>query len=102
MPFVVLNRNSFKGIVANPVGVRDSLKTENNRVNIFTFYEDLKPKMKLALAATFERLKIDEPPAVQNANVAAGSRKNIFQRCIPALPAAVSVDGRDQQAAEWL
>ncbi len=28
--------------------------------------------------------------------------RNIFARHIPSLPAAVSVDGRDQQAAQWL
>ena len=98
--FVVLKERSFKGIVVNPIGIRDQLKTENNRENINTFYEDLKPKMKLALAATFERLKIDEP-ALEPSNSAARPR-NIFHICIPSLPAAVNVDGRDQQSAEWL
>jgi hypothetical protein len=29
--FVVLKERSFKGIVVNPIGIRDQLKTENNR-----------------------------------------------------------------------
>ncbi len=96
---VVLKKRSFKGIVVDPIGIPNSLQTENNRQNIFSFFVDLKPKLKLALAATFERLKIAEQVVV--APVAAPPR-NAFLRHIPSLPAAVNVNGRDQQAAQWL
>jgi hypothetical protein len=88
---------TFKGIVVNPIGIPNSLQTENNRENIFTFFLDLKPKLKLALAATFERLKIaEQPPAVPVQS------RSAFSRHIPSLPAVVSADGRDQQSAQWL
>ncbi len=83
----------------DPIGISSSLQTENNRENVFTFFLDLKPKLKLALAATFERLKIAEPPVVPSN---AAPPRNIFHIIIPSLPAAVNVDGRDQQAAQWL
>lgn len=85
--------------MVNPIGIREALRTENNRENIYTFYEDLKPKMKLALAATFERLKIDEPAGESQV---APRRPNLYHACIPSLPTVVNVDGRDQQSAEWL
>ena len=99
---IVLSKHSFKGIVVDPIGIPNSLQTENNRENIFTFYLDLKPKLKLALAATFERLKIAEPVGAPVGAPVATRPRNIFTRHIPSLPAAVSVDGRDQQSAQWL
>jgi hypothetical protein len=93
-----MKKHSFKGIVVDLIGIPNSLQTENNRENILTFFLDLKPKLRLALAATFERLKIAEPVG---APPVAARPRNIFARHIPNLPAAVSVDGRDQRAARW-
>ncbi len=84
----------------SPIGIPDRLRIENGGENIFTFFENLKSKMRVAVANTFERLKIAEPvaPSVAPAPV----QNDLWRSFIPSLPLPGSTVVREQQCADWL